>query len=1451
MGLPLVIVLALLPIAGMAPSAAATPLERLVAAPSPAPTSVDTSTTLVATPASLAFGQLVTFTATVTPVAPGTVTFVVDGVQTSTQTLVGGSASISTSLLGSGGHTVTATYSGDASFNQSAATISYNVACGTTITGNHVGTIVVTGSVCVVNAQITGGITVQPGGSVDVENSTLTGSINASSSGPIRVCSSTISGAVTVNGATAPVMIGDPTDGGCGINTIHGSLTLQNNTGGVEALGNNVSGALVQSGNSPPVEISSHAPPVAVNDNYSVIENQSLTIRPPGVLGNDSAPSGGTLTASVVSGPSHASAFTLKADGSFTYTPAANFTGIDTFTYRDNDGVAFSDPATVIIKVIPQASITVIKSEPTPGAGTTVTSGQATPIVYQLAVTNSGGTGSAQVVVTDAVPVGTGYAAGSATCGSTANCSVSFAAGTVTWTLTSVAAATTGTLSFQVTVNANDANGSSISNLANFTNIKTPGCGTAASCATNTVTNPVVTPASVTVVKSEPTPGAGTTVTAGQAAQVTYQMTVANSGGTASGTVTITDAIRTGTTYAAGSASCGPTPNCNVNFASGTVRWTLTSAPALSTNNLTFQVTVNAGDANGSTISNQASFTNVNTPGCGSAATCVTNTVSNPVITPASISVVKSEPTPGAGATVIAGQATPISYQLAVTNSGGTASGPVTVTDAVPAGSTYVAASASCGATPNCSVMFASGIVTWTLTSVAASSTNNLTFQVKVNANDVNGSTISNHASFTDVNSPGCGNAATCATNTVTNPVLSVPAITVTKSEPTPGAGVTVTSGQATPITYQLAVTNSGGTASGPVTVTDAIPAGTTYVAVSASCGTTPSCGVNEAAGTVTWTLTSVAALTTNNLTFQVTVNAGDANGSTISNQGSFTDVNTPGCGNAATCVTNTVTNPVITPASISVVKSEPTPGAGTTVTAGQVAPITYNLAVTNSGGTASGPVTVTDAIPAGTTYVAASASCGTTPSCGVSVALGTVTWTLTSVAPLSSNNLTFQVTVNAGDANGSTISNQGSFTDVMTPGCGNAATCVTNTVTNPVITPASISVVKSEPAPGAGVTVTSGQAAPITYQLAITNSGGTASGAVTVTDAIPAGTTYVAASASCGTTPSCSVNFASGTVTWTLTSVAALTTGNVTFQATVNTNDANNSTISNHASFTDVMTPGCGTAATCVTNTVTNPVITPASISVAKSEPTPGAGVTVTSGQATPITYQLAIGNSGGTASGAVTVTDAIPAGTTYVAASASCGTTASCGVNFGSGTVTWTLTSVAALTTNNLTFQVTVNAGDANGSTISNQGTFTDVNTPGCGNAATCVTNTVTNPVITPASISVIKSEPTPGAGVTVTAGQAAPITYQLAIANSGATASGSVTVTDAIPTGTTYVAASASCGTTPSCGVSVALGTVTWTLTSVAPLSSNNLTFQVTVNGATPTGPPSPIRGASPTS
>lgn len=72
------------------------------------------------------------------------------------------------------------------------------------------------------------------------------------------------------------------------------------------------------------------------------------------VLLNDSDVDDDDLTAQLVSGPSHASAFQLNPDGTFTYTPpTANFVGEDTFTYRAFDGTATSNVAVVHIHVGP------------------------------------------------------------------------------------------------------------------------------------------------------------------------------------------------------------------------------------------------------------------------------------------------------------------------------------------------------------------------------------------------------------------------------------------------------------------------------------------------------------------------------------------------------------------------------------------------------------------------------------------------------------------------------------------------------------------------------------------------------------------------------------------------------------------------------------------------------------------------------------------------------------------------------------------------------------------------------------------------------------------------------------------------------------------------------------------------------------------------------------------
>ena len=86
----------------------------------------------------------------------------------------------------------------------------------------------------------------------------------------------------------------------------------------------------------------------------TLISNAAVEPRPVvGVLANDTNPAGSPLTAVLVSGPSNAASFTLNADGTFSYTPVADYNGTDTFTYLANDGTSTSNTATVTITVNP------------------------------------------------------------------------------------------------------------------------------------------------------------------------------------------------------------------------------------------------------------------------------------------------------------------------------------------------------------------------------------------------------------------------------------------------------------------------------------------------------------------------------------------------------------------------------------------------------------------------------------------------------------------------------------------------------------------------------------------------------------------------------------------------------------------------------------------------------------------------------------------------------------------------------------------------------------------------------------------------------------------------------------------------------------------------------------------------------------------------------------------
>jgi VCBS repeat-containing protein len=92
--------------------------------------------------------------------------------------------------------------------------------------------------------------------------------------------------------------------------------------------------------------------PAAVNDSYTTDEDTPLVIAASGVLGNDSDVESDLLTAVIDVAPDHGSVV-LGSGGGFTYTPAANFHGPDSFTYHANDGTSDSAIVTVSLTVNP------------------------------------------------------------------------------------------------------------------------------------------------------------------------------------------------------------------------------------------------------------------------------------------------------------------------------------------------------------------------------------------------------------------------------------------------------------------------------------------------------------------------------------------------------------------------------------------------------------------------------------------------------------------------------------------------------------------------------------------------------------------------------------------------------------------------------------------------------------------------------------------------------------------------------------------------------------------------------------------------------------------------------------------------------------------------------------------------------------------------------------------
>ena len=76
------------------------------------------------------------------------------------------------------------------------------------------------------------------------------------------------------------------------------------------------------------------APPIPAADIYSTAEDTALTVPvATGLLANDNANGNAQIEAVLATPPAHGSVV-LNADGSFTFTPAANYNGADAFSYK-------------------------------------------------------------------------------------------------------------------------------------------------------------------------------------------------------------------------------------------------------------------------------------------------------------------------------------------------------------------------------------------------------------------------------------------------------------------------------------------------------------------------------------------------------------------------------------------------------------------------------------------------------------------------------------------------------------------------------------------------------------------------------------------------------------------------------------------------------------------------------------------------------------------------------------------------------------------------------------------------------------------------------------------------------------------------------------------------------------------------------------------------------------
>jgi uncharacterized repeat protein (TIGR01451 family) len=344
---------------------------------------------------------------------------------------------------------------------------------------------------------------------------------------------------------------------------------------------------------------------------------------------------------------------------------------------------------------------------------------------------------------------------------------------------------------------------------------------------------------------------------------------------------------------------------------------------------------------------------------------------------------------------------------------------------------------------------------------------------------------------------------------------------------------------------------------------------------------------------------------------------------------------------------------------------------------------VTFTLIVRNNGPSIATAVTVTDPLPAGLTFMSASATLGTYNS-------ATGLWTIGTLTVGQVVTLTLVATA-AGPA-GTARTNTGTVASAI------ADPDLSNNTASATVTP------QVAPTADIAVTKTVDNATPIvgsnvTFTVAATNIGSSAATGVAVTDLLPAGLTLISATPSQGT-------YASGTGAWNIGALAVSQQVTLTLMATAT-----------------------GPAGTARTNTATLSATTPADTNAANNiasatvtpQPVPTADIAIAKivDNATPIaggtiTFTTTVTNTGSNAATGVIVSDPVPTGLTFVNANPGQGT-------YNSGTGVWSIGALAVNQQVTLAMTGTVGSNPVTNTATRTASSPTDPNTSNDSDSAT----------------------------------------------------------------------------------------------------------------------------------